>query len=104
MLGINTIIFDLGSVLIDWNPKYVFDENYNLRSLYDLDSYIKQNNHLPGIPSASEVKLAGGVELGNMNVKLLEKIEELTLYLISLKKENDEIKKQIIELQNKSLK
>ena len=81
---------------------YVFDENYNLRSLYDLDSYIKQNNHLPGIPSASEVKLAGGVELGNMNVKLLEKIEELTLYLISLKKENDEIKKQIIELQNKS--
>ncbi len=78
---------------------YVFDENYELRSLYSLEQYIKANKHLPGIPSASEVKKAGGVELGDMNVKLLEKIEELTLYVIELKKENKEIKDGLQKLQ-----
>jgi len=59
------------------------------------------NKHLPGIPSAPEVKEAGGVELGSMHVKLLEKVEELTLYVIQLKKENDEIKKQLKKIQKK---
>ena len=75
---------------------YLFFNNY-------LDTFIKANKHLPGIPSATDVKVAGGVELGSMNIKLLEKVEELTLYLISLKKENDQMKKQIQELQNVSI-
>lgn len=80
---------------------YVFNKNYQLKSLYDLEKFIQLNKHLPGIPSALQVKETGGVELGSMNVKLLEKVEELTLYVIQLKKENDEIKKQLKKTQRK---
>lgn len=80
---------------------YVFDPSYQLRSLYDVEKFVQLNKHLPNIPSASEVKEAGGVELGNMNVKLLEKVEELTLYVIQLKKENDKIKEQLEKIQKK---
>jgi hypothetical protein len=73
-------------------PDYVFASNYKLRSLYNLESYINQNKHLPGIPSAAEVEKKGGIELGQMNTKLLEKVEELTLYVIQLKKEIEELK------------
>jgi len=75
-------------------PDYVFESTYKLRPLANLQKYIDQNKHLPGIPSAEEVKKDGGIELGEMNVKLLEKIEELTLYVIQLKKEIEELKKQ----------
>jgi hypothetical protein len=77
---------------------YVFDKDYKLMSLASLEAFIKKNNHLPNIPSAQEVKEKGGIELGEMNVKLLEKIEELTLYVIELKKENEEIKKEMAEI------
>lgn len=82
-------------------PDYVFDSTYQLRPLTKLEQYINQNKHLPGIPSAKEVEKDGGVELGAMNVKLLEKVEELTLYMIELKKENEEMKKEIKELKEK---
>ena len=62
-------------------PDYVFSEGYFLESLRKTESYIKENQHLPGIPSAQEVK-EEGISLGEMNAKLLEKIEELTLHLI----------------------
>ena len=68
-------------------PDYVFEEDYNLRSLEETEAYIKENKHLPEIPSAKEMK-ANGLELGEMNMLLLKKIEELTLYVIELKKEN----------------
>jgi hypothetical protein len=68
-------------------PDYVFAKNYDLLSLDETEKHIQQNGHLPGIPSAEEVK-ANGVDLGEMNAKLLKKIEELTLYLIEMKKEN----------------
>ncbi|OJY81406.1 MAG: hypothetical protein BGP13_15550 [Sphingobacteriales bacterium 40-81] len=58
--------------------------------------FIKEHNHLPGIPSAKEIENDGGIDLGEMNRKLLEKVEELTLYIIELKKENDAIK-EILE-------
>lgn len=74
---------------------YVFDSTYQLRSLSSLEQYINQNKHLPGIPSAEQVKKEGGIELQEMNVKLLEKVEELTLYVIELKKENEQIKKEL---------
>jgi len=80
---------------------YVFDSTYQLRPLASLQQYINQNKHLPGIPSAEEVKKDGGVELGEMNVKLLEKIEELTLYVIELKKENEQMQKDIKGLKEK---
>lgn len=56
---------------------------------------------MPGIPSASEVKM-NGVELGSMNAKLLEKIEELTLYMIEMKKDNEQLKKRVVQLELKN--
>lgn len=67
-------------------PDYVFNVDYQLPSLAETEIAIKNTGHLPGIPSASEVK-ANGVELGEMNAKLLQKIEELTLHLIEKDKQ-----------------
>lgn len=74
-------------------PDYVFQEDYDLISLGDLEAYIKENGHLPGIPTANEVE-SEGVALAEMNRKLLEKVEELTLYIIDLRKELDQVKKK----------
>lgn len=71
-------------------PDYVFHNNYELKNLYILEEYVKQNNHLPNIPTAQEVK-ENGIELSEMNAKLLEKIEELTLYIIDLNKKIDKL-------------
>lgn len=62
-------------------PDYVFKEDYDLMPLSELETYIKTNRHLPGIPSAKEAE-AEGIGLAEMNRKLLEKVEELTLHLI----------------------
>ncbi|WP_421876495.1 hypothetical protein [Marinoscillum sp.] len=64
-------------------PDYVFAEDYDLMSLAEISHYIADNKHLPGMPSAEEVAKEG-VALGKMNAKLLEKVEELTLHVISL--------------------
>jgi len=66
-------------------PDYVFAKNYALPSLKETEKHIHENGHLPGIPSANEVK-SNGVDLGEMNAKLLQKVEELTLHLIQLDK------------------
>lgn len=84
-------------VSLDNFPDYVFDKHYKLRTLGELENYINANHHLPEMPSAQQVKKDQGVELGEMNRKLVEKVEELTLYVIQLKKELDEVK----EKQNK---
>ena len=73
-------------------PDYVFDKNYKLMSIKDLDLFVKTNNHLPGIPSAQEIELKQNVDLGDMNTMLLQKVEELTLYIIDLQKQIDELK------------
>lgn len=62
-------------------PDYVFEPDYNLLKIEDLKDFIDKHKHLPGIPSALEIN-RDGVTLGDMNVKLLKKIEELTLYLL----------------------
>jgi hypothetical protein len=67
---------------------FVFHPTYKLRTLEEVEQFIKANNHLPEIPTETEVK-QNGVGLGEMNAKLLQKIEELTLYLIEQKKENE---------------
>ena len=71
-------------------PDYVFDEDYNKPTLEELEASIEENGHLPNIPSAEEVK-AEGYLLGEMDVKLLEKIEELTLYIIELNKKIEKL-------------
>jgi hypothetical protein len=62
--------------------------------LPQLEQYIQQNKHLPDIPTANEV-VRDGVDLGKMNALLLKKVEELTLYVIQLKKELDETKSKL---------
>ncbi|WP_421977680.1 hypothetical protein [Roseivirga seohaensis] len=73
-------------------PDYVFQPNYKLKTLNELEAFIKTNSHLPNIPNAKEIE-TNGQNLGEMQLKLLEKIEELTLYVIELKKENDVLRK-----------
>lgn len=80
-------------------PDYVFESTYQLRPLASLSKYINQNKHLPGIPSAAEVKKDGGIELGDMNVRLLEKVEELTLYILELNKKLEAQQKKIDRLE-----
>ncbi|WP_295128571.1 hypothetical protein [uncultured Chitinophaga sp.] len=81
-------------------PDYVFAKNYELPSIASVEKYIAEHQHLPGIPSAEEVKQEG-IDLGNMDAKLLQKIEELTLYLIEMKKENEEMKARLKALESR---
>jgi hypothetical protein len=74
-------------------PDYVFANDYKLKSLHELEDYIKQNSHLPEIPSATEIE-KNGLMLAEMNLSLLKKMEEMTLYMI-------EQNKQIIDLKNR---
>ena len=78
---------------------HVFSTNYNLRPLSDLEQYIKQNYRLPEIPSAQEVE-ENGIDLGDMQSKLLLKIEELTLYILQQEKKMADLQNQINELKN----
>jgi hypothetical protein len=72
-------------------PDYVFEKNYKKLSLEELEKYIEDNKHLPNIPSAKEIE-KDGQHLGEIQRKMLEKIEELILYVIELKKEIDLLK------------
>jgi hypothetical protein len=85
-------------VTLSYFPDYVFASDYKLRSLYDVENFIKANNHLPDVPSASEVT-SNGLNLGDMNATLLQKVEELTLYMIQLQKENDALKVRVGNLE-----
>ena len=80
-------------------PDYVFHEEYELMSMDRLASFISENKHLPGIPSACEVAEDEGIELGEMQRRTVEKLEELTLYILELKKENDTLKSRIDALE-----
>lgn len=75
-------------------PDYVFRPEYRLMSLEELRTFIAANHHLPEMPTAAEVEKEG-IDLGEMDAKLLKKIEELTLYVLELKKENEEIKERL---------
>jgi len=77
-------------------PDYVFKEDYPLLSLEEIQKHIQEKGHLPNMPSAKEVE-ANGVELGEMNKLLLEKIEELTLYILEQQKEINKLKAKKIE-------
>lgn len=74
---------------------YVFANDYELLPLEEVGNFITENKHLPGIPTAAQIE-AEGIAVGEMQTKMMVKIEELTLYLLQLKKENDELR-QVIE-------
>jgi hypothetical protein len=76
---------------------YVFNKNYKLLPLSTLGKYIKNNNHLPGIPGASKLK-AEGVDISTMQTKMMAKIEELTLYLINADKSIHDLKTRLAVL------
>lgn len=77
-------------VYTDW-ADFVFEPSYDLPTLTEVEEFINANGHLKDIPSAAEVE-ANGIDLGEVNKLLLQKIEELTLYVIELNKEVQELK------------
>ena len=86
-------------------PDYVFSKDHKLSSLNELEAFIKDNSHLPEMPSAVEVAREG-ISVGEMNAKLLKKIEELTLHLIdqnkelrSLKQANEELNARVVAIE-----
>jgi hypothetical protein len=82
-------------------PDYVFSSNYKLMPIEELENSINKNKHLPNIPSAADITAEKGFELGEMNRKLLEKVEELTLYIIQLKKENNSMETRLNKVEKK---
>ena len=85
-------------VTADGWPDYVFGKDYALRPLSELEAFIQANGHLPGVPSAGEVA-SRGVGVGEMQSKLLEKVEELTLHMLNLRRENDDLRRRVVRLE-----
>ncbi|GAA4277400.1 hypothetical protein GCM10022259_21240 [Aquimarina mytili] len=87
--------------LIGW-PDYVFEKNYTLPTLFQVEQHIAEKGHLINIPSAKEVE-KNGIQLGEMNKKLLEKIEELTLYTISQEKKIKTLHQKVNTLEKQNM-
>jgi len=79
---------------------FVFADDYKLLPLSEVEQRIKSDRHLPDVQSAAEVK-TNGMSVGDMQTKLLQKVEELTLYVIDLKKENEALKTRVATLETK---
>lgn len=88
------------NVALNQAADYVFDEQYPLQPLNEVEAYVKENKHLPGIPSAEEFS-AKGMNVSEMSNLLLEKVEELTLHLIQMQKEMELLKAKNEELERK---
>ena len=97
---LNTEEIRTNDITVDMNnaADYVFDPAYNLQDLSEVENYVKENKHLPGIPSAVEMA-ENGMSVAQMSNLLLEKIEELTLHMIELQKENNALKSRIESLE-----
>jgi hypothetical protein len=80
-------------VKLDVWPDYVFEDNYVLSPLSEVEEFIKANKHLPGVPTQNEI-IENGLSLGEINKVLMEKVEELTLYVIELQKQVDYLKQK----------
>lgn len=81
-------------------PDYVFDSTYHLPSLESVEKYVKEHKHLEGIPSAAIIE-KDDLDLGSMQALMLKKMEEMTLYLIELKKENAALREEIEKIKTK---
>jgi hypothetical protein len=90
-------------VKVDMNgwSDFVFKKEYNLPTLQEVEKHINEKGHLENIPSEEEV-LKNGINLGEMNAKLLQKIEEITLYMIEMQKEN-ELQKNLLKIQDEKI-
>lgn len=82
-------------------PDYVFKEDYNLLTIDEVETFINEYGHLPKIKSATEYEAIGTVDLGELNLQLLEKVEELTLYTIEQQKQLELLKKELKNLSTK---
>jgi hypothetical protein len=89
----NIICEELKVQLSENWPDYVFADDYSMHSISELKEFIEENNHLPGIPTATEVEKEG-ISVGQMQTRMMEKIEELSLYIIQLQNQIDELKAQ----------
>ncbi|AUC75535.1 hypothetical protein CW732_07545 [Olleya sp. Bg11-27] len=93
-------------VTVNAGADFVFENNYELPTLEEIETYVKKNKHLPEIAPAKEMK-KNGVNIGDFQIKLLQKIEELTLYTISqeksIREQKTQIKKQQKEIENLKL-
>lgn len=109
-LGTNTLTLAVGGKIgarsihvvapyIAW-PDYVFSRRYRLRSLPEVERFVRTTGHLPEVPSTATVR-AQGLDLEKMDALLLRKVEELTLYLIALQKENEALKRRVNKLEAK---
>lgn len=93
------IIVDEVEIKVNKGADFVFDSNHKLPSLSEVETHIKENNHLPDIPSEKEM-IENGVDLGEMQIKLLQKIEELTLYAIEQNKQIQRLQEENKEMKN----
>lgn len=82
-------------------PDYVFQKNYKLLSLLELRDFVEKNSHLPNIAPASEINRAG-INVAEMQIKQMEKIEEAYLYIFELKNEIEQLKEKVKELESKN--
>lgn len=99
-LAVNGIIVAKeGIITVEHFPDYVFYPNYERLKFQDLRKYISKNRHLPEIPSAKSVEKEG-IKVGEMQKLLLKKIEELTLYMIEIQNENEQLMKRIAQIKN----
>jgi len=81
--------YDLG---VEFGADYVFEPEYILRTLPEVEEHIEEHQHLPGLPPADDINGWKQLSIGDRDMKLLEKVEELTLYVIDLQKQIDELK------------
>jgi hypothetical protein len=96
-LGQDGILYVQGlKVTVDSFPDYVFHSSYQLMPLKELKEYIKKESHLPGIPRAANVS-ENGLDVGLTQKLMMQKIEELTLYIISLQEQIEELRAVIKE-------
>ncbi len=97
MVNGNIIAKEVEVKIDGWWPDYVFEKKYDLMPLAEVEQYINKHKHLPLVPSASDVE-KNGIALGQNQAILLQKIEELTLYVIELNKKNEQLQKEVNEL------
>jgi len=102
LLAVNGVITSKEvQVTIEGWSDFVFNKDYELKDLAEVESFIEENNHLPDIPSEKEV-LENGIQVGEMNARLLQKIEELTLYMIEQNKKTDKLVEEVQGLKSEN--
>ena len=97
---VGNLVANLGLPSQDTFPDYVFEPDYPLRSLEDLASFIQENGHLPNVPSQEEVQEQGGINMTQLQLSLLEKVEELTLYTLDQHKTISELQARLATLES----